>query len=721
MALRPHARKRGPTSICTTMPDSSSEEHALGLLRKSLNNVAAEFRDGQWEAIQRLVEQKSRLLVVQRTGWGKSVVYFIATRLLRDSGAGPTLIVSPLLSLMRNQLEAAARIGVRAATINSSNTDEWEAIKARVAKAEVDVLLVSPERLANDEFRREVLLPLQAGVGLFVVDEAHCISDWGHDFRPDYRRIKSLIAAMPAGIPVLATTATANDRVVEDVRAQLGADVTVLRGPLARASLRLQNIILPNAVERLAWLADHVPELRGSGIIYTLTIRDAERVAEWLRANDIDAHAYHGALDGPRREELERRLLANEVKALVATTALGMGFDKPDLGFVIHYQRPGSVVHYYQQVGRAGRAVSGAYGVLLGGEEDDSITDYFIAAASPPEGHVDAVLSALEESEDGISVPGIEERVNVSHGQIERVLKMLAAESPSPIMKSGSRWVRTAVPYASDSTKVRKLQALRRNEQAEMRAYLESRECLMEFLARALDDPSPTPCGVCANCVGRELIANTRSAAAERRAIGFLRRSDQPIEPRKKWMGGAMQEHHEWRGNISPGLRAEPGRALAVWGDPAWGELVRRGKQQDGRFDDDLVAGAAEMIRNRWRPSPPPTWVTAVPSLRHPDLVPDFARRLAGALDIPFINVVRKTQERAAQKTMQNSLQQATNVAGVFEVDDAMVNEGPVLLVDDMVDSGWTFTVVAALLGEAGSGPVFPMALAVTSHRGGSD
>lgn len=380
------------------MPDRPIQERALELLRKSLNNATAEFREGQWDAIQRLVEHRSRLLVVQRTGWGKSMVYFIATRLLRDRGAGPTLIVSPLLSLMRNQIDAAARIGVRAATINSANTGEWEEVKALVVRGEVDVLLVSPERLANDAFRREVLIPLQLGVGLFVVDEAHCISDWGHDFRPDFRRIKSLIAAMPVGVPVLATTATANDRVVEDVKAQLGADVEVMRGPLARTNLRLQNILLPNAVERLAWLADHVPELPGSGVIYTLTVRDAERVAEWLRANDVDAYAYYGGLEGPNREELERRLLANDVKALIATTALGMGFDKPDLGFVIHYQRPGSVVHYYQQVGRAGRAVSDAYGILLGGEEDDSITEYFIAAASPLEAHIDAVLGALEES-----------------------------------------------------------------------------------------------------------------------------------------------------------------------------------------------------------------------------------------------------------------------------------------------------------------------------------
>lgn len=702
-------------------PLRPSEKHARALLQKALNSPSADFRDGQWDAICRLVEDRSRLLVVQRTGWGKSIVYFLATRLLRDAGSGPTLIVSPLLSLMRNQLEAASRIGVRAATINSSNRDEWDDVKSRVAANQIDVLLISPERLANDEFRREVLLPLQDGIGLFVVDEAHCISDWGHDFRPDYRRIRSLLSAMPQGVPVLATTATANDRVVKDVQAQLGTNVTVLRGSLARKSLRLQNITLPSAVDRLAWLADHIPQLPGSGVVYALTVRDAERVAEWLRQNGVEAHAYHGGLDGVEREDLERRLLGNSLKALVATTALGMGFDKPDLGFVVHYQRPGSVVHYYQQVGRAGRAVNEAFGILLGGEEDDVITDYFIAAASPPGEHVEQVLKALDEAEEGLSVVGLEERLNLSHGQIERVLKTLGADTPPPVLKSGSRWTRTAATYRADLEQVEQLKELRRAEQADMRDYLTSCTCLMQFLARALDDPAPAPCGVCAVCTGHELVPSTRSEQSQRRAIEFLRRSDQPIKPRKKWIGAALLQRHGWSGRIPEGLQAQVGCALSVWGDPAWGELVRRGKQEDDHFHDDLVMGAADMIRSRWTPAPMPTWVAAVPSLKHPNLVPDFARRLANSLGLPFVDAIRKTGDRPAQKTMQNSAMQAANVAGAFFVDASAVLAEPALLVDDMVDSGWTFAVVAALLLETGCGPVFPFALAVTTHQGGSD
>jgi len=390
------------------------KEQAGQFLKQALDDPRAEFRDGQWECIDALVNRR-RMLVVQRTGWGKSMVYFLATRMLRDQGAGATLLISPLLALMRNQILAAERIGVRAATINSSNRDDWNKVQARLLAGEVDILLISPERLANDDFRENVLLPVAGSVGLFVVDEAHCISDWGHDFRPDYRRIVGVLNALPPNIPVLATTATANDRVVEDVAVQLG-NLGIARGPLVRESLRLQNIWMPSPAARMAWLAENLHRIPGSGIVYTLTIRDAERVAEWLRQSGIDARAYHSQVEN--REELEDRLLQNRIKTLVATVALGMGFDKPDLGFVIHFQRPGSVVHYYQQVGRAGRALVDAYGILLSGSEDDDITDFFIRNAFPPQLHVDEVMAALYEADDGLSIPMMQKHLNLAFGEI---------------------------------------------------------------------------------------------------------------------------------------------------------------------------------------------------------------------------------------------------------------------------------------------------------------
>ena len=688
-----------------------TKEQALLLLRQALNNSTANFRDGQWEAIGELISKRSRLLVVQRTGWGKSIVYFLATRILRDRGSGPTLLISPLLALMRNQIAAAERIDIRAATINSSNVAEWEEVKEQLLAGQVDVLLISPERLANEKFRESILLPIAKKIGLFVVDEAHCISDWGHDFRPDYRRIVRILQALPQNIPALATTATANNRVVDDIKAQLGTSLRLSRGPLIRESLQLQNIYLPSPAARMAWLAEHVPNISGSGIIYTLTVKDAERVADWLQTQGINALAYHS--QGEEREVLEDQLLHNQIKALVATTALGMGFDKPDLGFVIHYQRPGSVVHYYQQVGRAGRAVKQAYGILLMGKEDEQITNYFIDSAFPPEAHTEGVLNALNEADDGLSVPQLEQLLNLSNSKIAKVLKMLSLESPAPVTKQGSKWYATPVLYQPDRQKIEQLTKIRYQEQEQMGEYMESQECLMAFLARALDDPDPTPCGKCAVCQQRPLLPETYSQSMADRAIGYLRRSEQIIAPRKQWPSKALQIY-EFSGRIKENLKAESGRALSLWGDAGWGELVKHGKFRDDRFDEALVQGAVEMIQ-RWQPEPMPTWIACVPSLYRPELVPDFAMRLAEKLGLPLLEVVRKVRHNKLQKNMSNSYQKARNLDGVFAVDAANVMEEPVLLVDDFVDSRWTLTVIAALLRRAGSGKVFPLALAINS------
>ncbi|MDP2884716.1 MAG: RecQ family ATP-dependent DNA helicase [Ignavibacteria bacterium] len=700
-------------------------ERALQYLRTALLDPNAEFRPGQWGCIEGVIENK-RQLVVEKTGWGKSMVYFLGTRLQRDQGRGLTLLVSPLLSLMRNQITAAARIGVRAATINSGNTDEWTPIEGRLLADQVDVLLISPERLANEEFRDQVLQKVANRVGLFVVDEAHCISDWGHDFRPDYRRILGIVQALPKNIPVLATTATANNRVIEDVAAQLGA-LNVVRGPLRRESLALQNIWLSSPAERMAWLAQHLNDLPGSGIIYTLTIRDCERVTEWLRSKGHNVEAYHSKINARgedeapgngvgRREQLEDLLLNNGVKALVSTVALGMGFDKPDLGFVIHFQRPGSVVHYYQQVGRAGRAVEHAFGIMLSGEEDKEISDYFIRTAFPPQAHVDEVLRALNAATSGLSVPALERHINLNRGSIEKVLRLLATETPSPVAKIDSAWHATPVKYEMDHARIRHLCEIREAEQAQMLEYLKTRDCLMHFLGNALDDPEAGPCGKCANCQGYDVVPVSVNSALTNEASVFLKRSFQRIEPRKRWPTKAVFVHFPFNTlNIEEYLRAAEGRALSLWGDAGWGQLVREGKYTSGRYADELVEGSLQMI-DIWRPTPTPTWVTCVPSLTHPDLVPDFATRLAGRMGLPYVPCVKKVRQNEQQKTMQNSYQQVKNLDGVFTIDFAAMRKGPVLLVDDMVDSRWTITVVAALLRHAGCAAVHPLALALNSQ-----
>jgi ATP-dependent DNA helicase RecQ len=676
---------------------------ALQLLRQAVD-PAATFREGQLEAILAIVRDRDRVLVVQRTGWGKSAVYFIATRLLRDEGSGPTLLISPLLALMRNQIEMARRLGVRADTINSANTADWDRVAVELREGGLDLLLVSPERLYNPWFRTKVLPAIAETPGLLVVDEAHCISDWGHDFRPDYRRLRRVVELLPRGVPVLCTTATANNRVVDDIGEQLGRQMRVLRGNLDRESLRLAVLDLPSQAERLAWLARAIPKLKGSGIVYTLTVPDTERVAGWLRMQGVNARAYSGETSRERRVQIEEDLLANRVKVVVATSALGMGFDKPDLGFVIHYQSPGSPIAYYQQVGRAGRALDRAPAILLRGSEDRDIQDYFIKTAFPPRSQAEAVVSLLQNVGAPLDLDEILGRVNIRRSRLEAMLRVLEAEGA--VERVNDRWRRTLAPWSYPEERVRRVTQVRRDEQQAMERYADTDGCLMEFLRKQLDDAEAGPCGRCMNCTGQvpgiELDLPLVQAARE-----YLRSGARVIKPREVWASGLDSP----AGRIGRNLRLEEGRALAVYNDDEWGGLVRRGKFEDGAFSDELVGAAARLIRERWRPDPFPCWVTCVPSTSRPGLVPDFAKRLAAALDLPFLEVVERVRQVRPQKEMENSAQQLQNVFGAFRV-AATPLPGPVLLVDDIVDSRWTLTVVGVALREAGSGPVYPFVLA---------
>lgn len=703
-----------------------NRDQAEQLLQIALANPNARFRNGQWEAIDGLVNQQQKLLVVQRTGWGKSSVYFISSKIFRDRGLGPAIIISPLLALMRNQIESAQRLGIVAETMNSSNTEDWQVITERLLNNQIDCLLISPERLANDNFIEMVLQPIANNIALMVVDEAHCISDWGHDFRPDYRRIVNILRQLPPNTPVLGTTATANNLVVEDIKKQLG-DIQIQRGPLTRQSLALQTMMLPDQPSRLAWLAEVIPTLPGTGIVYTLTVRDAEQVAQWLTQNGIDAKAYHGHIEAEGfdnshayRQHLEELLLANQLKVLIATTALGMGYDKPDLSFVIHYQAPGSIVAYYQQVGRAGRSIDHAIGVLMSGAEDQDIHDFFHSSAFPSESQVNEILQVLTHN-GGLSIRDIGEQTNLRHGQIEKVLKLLNVENPAPVIKLGSQWHRTAVSYEMDHARIAHLTGQRQREWNQVQAYLVDSNCKMTFLRQALDDLENTPCGQCSSCLGRPLIKADIDPILTHRAASFLKQAEITIQPRKQVapsLAGTERAFPAYQFPRQLGtLAAQEGRILSRWKDAGWGKPVADGKH-NGHFGHDLVEAMTEMIQQRWQPDPTPTWVCCVPSLRHPELVPDFTRRLAESLGLPFVDAVVKIKNNQPQKGQQNSFHQCINLDGAFAINQP-VPTGSVLLVDDIVDSGWTLTVISALLQQAGSGLVYPTALASTSVKDG--
>lgn len=692
------------TASARVAPAIDLEREAQRLL-EALAGTEATLRADQLQAIVALVEGRRRVLVVQRTGWGKSAVYWIATRLLRDAGSGPTLVVSPLLALMRDQVDAAARMGLRARTVNSTNLDAWDEIFEELASDAVDALLISPERLNNPTFRHGVLPRLAGSIGMLVVDEAHCISDWGHDFRPDYRRIATVIDGLAGDVPVLATTATANSRVTADVATQIGDDTLTLRGPLDRESLALSVLHLESAAERLAWLVQSLRAQTGSGIVYCLTVAEVERVAEFLIDQGLAAAAYTGGTDPAEREAVEARLRNNELRAVVATSALGMGYDKGDLAFVVHLGSPSSPIAYYQQVGRAGRAIDSATAVLVPTPADHDIWEYFDSTAFPPREQVERVLEVI--SADGpVTVAALEQGVNMRRGRLEALLKVLDVEGA--VERSGSAWSRTDEPWHYDTERISGVASARKAEQEAMIAYAASDRCRMELLRRALDDPEAEPCGRCDNCAGAAAAPELEPALV-RAALHHLRSADYVVEPRKQWARGLESR----KGNISPALRAEPGRALSFANDAGWSDVALAAVNgPDAPVSDELFDGVVSLLK-RWPWRERPTWVCPVPSRAHPQLVESLAERVANVGKLDVVSAVeRHLVGRPRQSSMANSTGQAANVLDAFRLTEGVVvPSGPVLLVDDTSQSGWTLTVVTELLRDAGSGPVLPLVL----------
>ncbi|MDA1360376.1 DEAD/DEAH box helicase [Glycomyces luteolus] len=685
-------------------------------LLRALAGEHARLREDQWRAIEALCDDDAggrRVLLVQRTGFGKSAVYFTATSLLRRRGAGPTVIVSPLLALMRNQIEAAERAGVRARTINSANPEDWDAIAEAIAEDAVDVLLISPERLNNPAFRDYQLPKLAAGCGMLVVDEAHCISDWGHDFRPDYRRIATFIEDLPDSVPVLATTATANARVSDDIAEQLDkrdSATLVLRGSLDRESLRLSVVDMPDNAHRLAWLDERLPRMDGSGIIYTLTVAAAEEVSDYLSSRGHTVASYTGRTDNAERLAREEELLGNRLKALVATSALGMGFDKPDLGFVVHLGAPSSPVAYYQQIGRAGRARDRAEVVLLPGSEDRAIWDYFGSLSFPAEEAVRRTLDVLAAEGRALSTAALETRVDLRRTRLEMMLKVLDVDGAVHRVKGG--WESTGQTWDYDAERYAKVEAARKHEQRRMLAYEATDACRLEFLRRELDDAEAVPCGRCDNCTGTRTEAGV-SAEAAAGAAAALSKPGVPFEPKRMWPTGLQAIGIDLKGKIPVDSGAEAGRALARLSDIGWGgplrELLSDGA--DREVPEDVFKAVVQVLAS-WDWAQRPAAVVSMGSLSRPRLVDGLAERLARLGRMEYLGSLGRASDTGSGAHRANSAQRLQQVLHAFTV-DFPVPASSVLLVDDVRDSGWSMTVAAMRLREAGAAAVYPLALAL--------
>ncbi|KQW47501.1 recombinase RecQ [Nocardioides sp. Root1257] len=700
-----------PTDVRRPEIRAGAEAH----LRALVGSDDAVLREDQWSAIEALAVDRRRALVVQRTGWGKSAVYFVATLLLRDQGAGPTVIVSPLLALMRNQIAAAERAGIRAVTINSTNMEDWEPIQESIRAGEVDVLLVSPERLNNPGFRDEVLPRLAATCGLLVVDEAHCISDWGHDFRPDYRRIRTLLQDLPEGIPVLATTATANARVTDDVAEQLGSagtlgDVLVLRGTLDRESLRLGVVRLKTPEQRLAWLADHLAEQPGSGIVYCLTVAATQEVSDYLRSRGHEVAAYSGQTEPTERQALEQDLVDGRVKALVATSALGMGFDAT-LGFVVNLGAPPSPVAYYQQVGRAGRGTAEATVVLLPAIEDRDIWAYFASLAFPREEQVRRTLEVLAEEGRTMSTATLETYVELNRNRLETMLKVLDVDGAVRRVRGG--WESTGQPWAYDEERYRRVTEAREREQRAMLDYIATDECRMRYLREQLDDPEAADCGRCDNCGGLAIAADVSAAAVEE-AEARLARPGVVVEPRKMWPTALANLGVDLRGKI--GEAAEEGRAVARLTDLGYGNALRElfaPATPDGPVPVPLVRAVVEVLGD-WRP--PVDSIVVVESTTHPTLTADLADGLSRYLKVPVVGRYAIVDPDVAPgQGAANSAQRIAAVGRRFDLHADVPADSRILLVDDRVGTGWTLTLAARAIRSAGAAEVRPLVLATQS------
>jgi ATP-dependent DNA helicase RecQ len=673
----------------------------------ALAGPTARVRDDQLAAARALVIDRRRVLVVQATGWGKSAVYWIAAKAVRDSGGGPVLVVSPLLALMRDQVAAAARAGLRAVTLNSANFEDWMEIEADIRTGGVDVLLVSPERLANPRFAETVLEPLLTGLGLLVIDEAHCISSWGHDFRPDYQRIARLLLTNPE-LPVLATTATANERVTADVAAQLGPATLVQRGQLTRDSLHLS--VLPGlaALERYAWVDAALRSLPGSGIVYVLTVAESERLAGFLTARGHRVAAYSGRLDSDTRAGIEDALRGNEIKAVVATSALGMGYDKPDLAFCLHVGSPASPVDYYQQIGRAGRALDTAVVTLLPAESDEQLWEYFATASIPDPDHAEQVLAAMRNAGGPLSVPALEATTGIRRTRLELLVKVLAVEGA--VQRSADGWAATGAPWTYDRQRYADLREARRAEADLMRSYAHGAGCLEAFLRRALDDEVADGyrCGRCSVCTGALPAGLPRVPEAEAviAARDHLRGLDVVLEPRKMWASGMAGR----RGRIAAGLAVESGRALAFADDPAWPDVAALLAAADAEPPDWLQAAAIELL-GRWRRdwSQRPTVVVPIPSRSRRRLVSGLAAHLAVIGRLELLDVLAVTG--AAPRPDLSPAARARALEPAMRLSGPVPAGAVVLLVGDTWRTGWTTTLAGALLRESGAAAVLPVVI----------
>lgn len=648
------------------------------------------FYDTQWLVIEKLLSGK-RILFIEKTGYGKSLCFQFPALLFN----GTTIIFTPLIALMRDQVKKLRNLGISATCINSNQSNEENNFIIHEAKEnKIKILYIAPERMENAEWLQTAR---EMKISMVVVDEAHCISVWGHEFRPSFRRIISVVNLLPMNFPVLATTATATKKVEEDIKTQIGKNITSIRGNLLRPSLNLRVVKVKSEDEKLIWIGENINKIKGTGIIYTGTHVNTEIYSKWLEYLNINATAYHAGLDPQSRKAIEKGLLENSYKCVVSTNALGMGIDKPDLRFIIHTQTPQSPIHYYQEIGRAGRDGKPALTILFFNHDEDlSLPLAFIENSKPSINKYNRVMRAIRGERLGINQ--LINLTDIKKNQVDIIISDLIEQKIiNEVLdeKTKKFEYRYKAPELDESA-FAKLKESKLKDLDQMIAYIETSGCRMKFLCNYLDDKLENNCGKCDNDSGRHVIVTVA----------------------KEW-GLKLKD---FQNNYFPELEVESfntnltnGVAASYYGFSNVGNTLHRCKYQHGGDYPDFLLKQTLSAFKKHLSNYKFDLMLYVPPTESKNLVKKFANKLSGELKIPISHNLCKNRKIKAQKIFQSTTSKSSNVKNCFEYNpESEIKGKTILLVDDIFDSGATIKEIGRYLTGLGAKNIAPLVIAKT-------
>ncbi len=655
------------------------------------------FYDEQWEAIRRLLNGE-RILMIQRTGFGKSLCYqFPATQF-----SGITVIFSLLIALMRDQVKALNNKGVSARYINSEQSAEENSSTIQDAlNGKVKILYIAPERQENMEW---IEATRKMNLSMVVIDEAHTISVWGHDFRPAFRRIINLVKLLPQSLPVLATTATATKRVQHDIEQQIGGKLTTIRGLLVRDNFKLYAIKVHSEDEKLVWLAQNLNRIEGTGLIYTGTRVGTEIYAKWLAANGINAINYNAGHDADTRKDIENGLMQNRYKCVVSTNALGMGIDKPDIRFIIHTQIPASPIHYYQEIGRAGRDGKPTTIILFyneskdenGIEEDYKLPKAFIDGARPSREKYLKAIEALKQ--EPLTERGLMKATNLKQTQIRVIKADLIDQGIVREVVNGRNKI-LEYQFGAKELDTKAFEDLRNAKLKDLDAmvgYVNTSKPRMQYLCEFLDDDFNVNYSNCDNTNLNKLTVAFTDDWRDR-LINF-RESYFPV-----------LEVESRSSNIVNGV------AASYYGVSNVGSALHRSKYENGGdFPDFLLRLTLKAFRKTYS-NTRFDWVLYVPPTHSGDLVKNFAVKFASVIKVPISHKLVKIRQTSEQKVFQNGWLKQDNVKDAFSyMSPEEIYGKRIILLDDIFDSGATMKEIGKMLTAMGAETIVPVAIAKT-------